>query len=81
MTPHERLREIDARLKELPQGTLEIHARGPDRVVFRIVKLGAKTRFERIGLEGGPEHLRAGSQLEERRKLAGERRTLAREAL
>lgn len=75
----DRLREIDARLGELPLGSLEVHSRGSDRVVFRILKEGAHTRFERVGTEGSPEHLQALAKLEERRVLSRERRTLARE--
>jgi hypothetical protein len=75
----DRLREIDSRLAELPLGSLEVHPRGPDRVVFRILKEGAHTRFERVGLEGSAEHLQALARLEERRMLSRERRTLARE--
>lgn len=79
LSPFDRLREIDARLKDLPLGTLEVHARGSDRVVFRICKEGSRTRFQRVGREGSPEHLQAMAMLEERRELARERRTLARE--
>jgi hypothetical protein len=81
LSTFDRLRQIDARLKALPQGTLETHVRGTDRVVFRICKEGSRTRFHRVGWEGSPEHLQAVAMLEERRELARERRNLAREAL
>lgn len=81
MDPMELLRELDGRIAAIPAGSVEIHARGGDRVAFRISKAGGRTRFERIGLEGGPEHLEAVRLLGERRALARRRRDLAREIL
>lgn len=81
MDPLPELRELDARIAAIPAGSVEIHPRGGDRVAFRVSKNGPRTRFERLGLEGGPEHLEAVRLLEERRDLSRRRRDLAREIL
>lgn len=75
------LRRIDERIAAIPPGSVEIHLRGGDKVAYRVAKEGRKTRFTRLGLEGGPEHLEAASLLEERRRLSRRRRDLAREIL
>jgi len=81
MTALARLQELDARLATLPMGTIEVHARGEERVAFRVRKYGPSTSFERIGLEGSREHVEAQAQLDERRTLSAQRRLLARELL
>lgn len=75
------LRELDARIAAIPAGSIEVHLRGGDRVAFRVSKDGPRTRFERLGLDAGPEHLEAMRLLEERRDLSRRRRDLAREIL